>query len=132
MGRRGDSHRAAGPVVHERVAAAFQCAHEARAARAPALSDAAHAARRSRSARAQEAAESAAVTNVEFPASLAGKGAMVRGRERAIGLPQMDESGSVAAQPQTRWQKVAARLDAYERLIRLNKPIGTLLLLWPT
>src|SRR5438552_17874596 len=43
----------------------------------------------------------------------------------------MDESGSVAAQPQTRWQKVAARLDAYERLIRLDKPIGTLLLLWP-
>jgi 4-hydroxybenzoate polyprenyltransferase len=36
------------------------------------------------------------------------------------------------AQPQTRWQKIAARLDAYERLIRLDKPIGTLLLLWPT
>ena len=32
----------------------------------------------------------------------------------------------------TRWGKVAARLDAYERLIRLDKPIGTLLLLWPT
>src|SRR4051794_37968961 len=32
----------------------------------------------------------------------------------------------------TRWQKVAARIDAYERLLRLNKPIGTLLLLWPT
>ena len=27
---------------------------------------------------------------------------------------------------------LAARLDAYERLIRLDKPIGTLLLLWPT
>ena len=27
---------------------------------------------------------------------------------------------------------VAQRLDAYERLIRLDKPIGTLLLLWPT
>jgi 4-hydroxybenzoate polyprenyltransferase len=27
---------------------------------------------------------------------------------------------------------IAARLDAYERLIRLDKPIGTLLLLWPT
>jgi 4-hydroxybenzoate polyprenyltransferase len=26
----------------------------------------------------------------------------------------------------------AARIDAYERLIRLDKPIGTLLLLWPT
>jgi 4-hydroxybenzoate polyprenyltransferase len=37
-----------------------------------------------------------------------------------------------AAPPRTRWQKVAARLDAYERLIRLDKPIGTLLLLWPT
>jgi 4-hydroxybenzoate polyprenyltransferase len=27
---------------------------------------------------------------------------------------------------------LARRLDAYERLIRLDKPIGTLLLLWPT
>jgi 4-hydroxybenzoate polyprenyltransferase len=27
---------------------------------------------------------------------------------------------------------LAARLDAYEKLIRLDKPIGTLLLLWPT
>lgn len=32
----------------------------------------------------------------------------------------------------TRWRKIAARLDAYERLVRLDKPIGTLLLLWPT
>ena len=39
--------------------------------------------------------------------------------------------GSGAAAP-TRWQAVAARIDAYERLIRLDKPIGTLLLLWPT
>jgi 4-hydroxybenzoate polyprenyltransferase len=30
------------------------------------------------------------------------------------------------------WPAIAARLDAYERLIRLDKPIGTLLLLWPT
>src|ERR1041384_6562911 len=30
------------------------------------------------------------------------------------------------------WARVAKRLDAYERLIRLDKPIGTLLLLWPT
>src|SRR6266702_8382768 len=40
-----------------------------------------------------------------------------------------------AAQPdeaRSRWQKLAARIDAYERLIRLDKPIGTLLLLWPT
>jgi 4-hydroxybenzoate polyprenyltransferase len=28
--------------------------------------------------------------------------------------------------------KFAQRIDAYERLIRLDKPIGTLLLLWPT
>ena len=28
--------------------------------------------------------------------------------------------------------KFAQRVDAYERLIRLDKPIGTLLLLWPT
>jgi 4-hydroxybenzoate polyprenyltransferase len=32
----------------------------------------------------------------------------------------------------TRWQRVTARVDAYERLLRLDKPIGTLLLLWPT
>jgi 4-hydroxybenzoate polyprenyltransferase len=31
-----------------------------------------------------------------------------------------------------RWQRVGARIDAYERLLRLDKPIGTLLLLWPT
>jgi 4-hydroxybenzoate polyprenyltransferase len=30
------------------------------------------------------------------------------------------------------WSALARRLDAYERLIRLDKPIGTLLLLWPT
>ena len=30
------------------------------------------------------------------------------------------------------WRSLARRLDAYERLIRLDKPIGTLLLLWPT
>jgi 4-hydroxybenzoate polyprenyltransferase len=29
-------------------------------------------------------------------------------------------------------RSILARLDAYERLIRLDKPIGTLLLLWPT
>jgi 4-hydroxybenzoate polyprenyltransferase len=28
--------------------------------------------------------------------------------------------------------KIGLRLDAYERLLRLDKPIGTLLLLWPT
>ena len=31
-----------------------------------------------------------------------------------------------------RWTLIESRLDAYERLLRLDKPIGTLLLLWPT
>lgn len=30
------------------------------------------------------------------------------------------------------WAAIAARLTLYERLMRLDKPIGTLLLLWPT
>ncbi|MDA1118294.1 MAG: 4-hydroxybenzoate octaprenyltransferase [Proteobacteria bacterium] len=30
------------------------------------------------------------------------------------------------------WALVEQRIDAYERLLRLDKPIGTLLLLWPT
>ncbi|HEU4709173.1 MAG TPA: 4-hydroxybenzoate octaprenyltransferase [Methylophilaceae bacterium] len=30
------------------------------------------------------------------------------------------------------WQVIKHRLDAYERLMRLDKPIGILLLLWPT
>ncbi|HSH97207.1 MAG: 4-hydroxybenzoate octaprenyltransferase [Methylophilaceae bacterium] len=30
------------------------------------------------------------------------------------------------------WPKLSAKLDAYERLMRLDKPIGILLLLWPT
>jgi 4-hydroxybenzoate polyprenyltransferase len=34
--------------------------------------------------------------------------------------------------PRTREEALKARLDSYERLIRLDKPIGTLLLLWPT
>jgi 4-hydroxybenzoate polyprenyltransferase len=32
----------------------------------------------------------------------------------------------------SRWQRTRARIDAYERLLRLDKPIGTALLLWPT
>ena len=32
----------------------------------------------------------------------------------------------------TRWQRVRTRIDAYERLLRLDKPIGSALLLWPT
>jgi 4-hydroxybenzoate polyprenyltransferase len=31
-----------------------------------------------------------------------------------------------------RWITLEKRLDAYERLLRLDQPIGTLLLLWPT
>jgi 4-hydroxybenzoate polyprenyltransferase len=34
--------------------------------------------------------------------------------------------------PRTRRAVIASRLDAYERLVRLDKPIGILLLLWPT
>lgn len=34
--------------------------------------------------------------------------------------------------PQRRKLTLVERLDAYERLMRLDKPIGTLLLLWPT
>jgi 4-hydroxybenzoate polyprenyltransferase len=34
--------------------------------------------------------------------------------------------------PRSRWEAIASRLDAYERLVRLDKPIGILLLLWPT
>ncbi|MGH8722347.1 MAG: 4-hydroxybenzoate octaprenyltransferase [Burkholderiales bacterium] len=30
------------------------------------------------------------------------------------------------------WTQIEQRIDAYERLLRLDKPIGTLLLLWPT
>jgi len=41
-------------------------------------------------------------------------------------------SGPEPTVARTGWQAIAARLDAYERLIRLDKPIGTLLLLWPT
>jgi 4-hydroxybenzoate polyprenyltransferase len=37
-----------------------------------------------------------------------------------------------AGAPGSRWDIVAARIDAYERLVRLDKPIGSLLLLWPT
>jgi 4-hydroxybenzoate polyprenyltransferase len=39
---------------------------------------------------------------------------------------------AASSAPKSRWRRLAARLDAYERLLRLDKPIGTLLLLWPT
>jgi 4-hydroxybenzoate polyprenyltransferase len=38
----------------------------------------------------------------------------------------------VSREVSTREKALKARLDSYERLIRLDKPIGTLLLLWPT
>src|SRR5437763_15969592 len=44
----------------------------------------------------------------------------------------MDETTQPNTAGGSRWQRIAARIDAYERLIRLDKPIGTLLLLWPT
>jgi len=37
-----------------------------------------------------------------------------------------------AEAPRTREEWLRSRLDTYERLIRLDKPIGILLLLWPT
>src|SRR5438309_2358716 len=43
-----------------------------------------------------------------------------------------DLSEATHGSHQTRWQTLVARFDAYERLIRLDKPIGILLLLWPT
>ena len=44
----------------------------------------------------------------------------------------MNENALQPTESRSRWQKIAARIDAYERLIRLDKPVGTLLLLWPT
>ncbi len=44
----------------------------------------------------------------------------------------MGDAPPVPSVPMTREQALRARLDAYERLVRLDKPIGTLLLLWPT
>jgi 4-hydroxybenzoate polyprenyltransferase len=44
----------------------------------------------------------------------------------------MDVIGSGGAPTPRRRLTLIERLDAYERLMRLDKPIGTLLLLWPT
>ncbi len=44
----------------------------------------------------------------------------------------MNNAPPVSTASASREQRVRARLDAYERLVRLDKPIGTLLLLWPT
>jgi 4-hydroxybenzoate polyprenyltransferase len=48
------------------------------------------------------------------------------------GAPVMQAAGTNAPPPGARWERIKARLDSYERLVRLDKPIGTLLLLWPT
>ena len=44
----------------------------------------------------------------------------------------MNGSAPQREAPRSRPATIAARLDAYERLVRLDKPIGILLLLWPT
>jgi len=44
----------------------------------------------------------------------------------------MNSAGAGGGLPRSRREALVARLDAYERLVRLDKPIGTLLLLWPT
>jgi 4-hydroxybenzoate polyprenyltransferase len=44
----------------------------------------------------------------------------------------MSNASPASTASASREQRVRARLDAYERLVRLDKPIGTLLLLWPT
>src|SRR3990170_8289470 len=45
-------------------------------------------------------------------------------RGRSFSVPELSSRMGLPA--------IARRLDAYERLIRLDKPIGALLLLWPT
>ena len=44
----------------------------------------------------------------------------------------MSTGAAPRSAPRERLKSIAARLDAYERLVRLDKPIGILLLLWPT
>jgi 4-hydroxybenzoate polyprenyltransferase len=47
--------------------------------------------------------------------------------------PRDGTTAATAGAPgSSRQERLRARLDAYERLVRLDKPIGTLLLLWPT
>src|SRR5262249_5803539 len=93
-------------VVHERVAQIVECADETRAASAPQSPPAAGPLRRGRPAGAAHAVAPSP-------------------------RPRGGDSASADAQ-RTRGKRIAARLDAYERLTRLDKPIGTLLLLWPT
>ena len=44
----------------------------------------------------------------------------------------MSAGAAPQSAPRGRRKPIVARLDAYERLVRLDKPIGILLLLWPT
>lgn len=44
----------------------------------------------------------------------------------------MKAAGPAGGAQASLWKRIVARIDAYERLLRLDKPIGTLLLLWPT
>ena len=44
----------------------------------------------------------------------------------------MGAAGGQLRDARRRKLTLTERLDAYERLMRLDKPIGTLLLLWPT
>src|SRR5207248_6362962 len=85
------------------IAAPVQCANEARVARASPLSDPAGVARGRGSARAAQAISAAVVSEMSPPAT------NVRPR-----------------------LSLRERINAYERLLRLDKPIGVLLLLWPT
>jgi len=49
-----------------------------------------------------------------------------------MATPSQPEPAVEADVAPTRWQRIVGRLDAFERLVRLDKPIGILLLLWPT
>ena len=53
-------------------------------------------------------------------------------RTDAAPSPATARTRRVPTRETRRVSSFAARIDAYERLIRLDKPIGTLLLLWPT
>src|SRR5206468_11563162 len=44
----------------------------------------------------------------------------------------MSADSAPRSAPPGRLKSILRRLDAYERLVRLDKPIGILLLLWPT
>ena len=47
-------------------------------------------------------------------------------------MPHRVESEIQPLSEPSLWRRIVRRVDAYERLVRLDKPIGSLLLLWPT